>query len=236
MKIAVLNGSPKGNYSITLQSSLYLAKLYKEDEFEVMNVGNKLKSLEKDITPLKTLLEKSDMVLFSYPVYTFIAPYQMHKTIELIKANGIDLSGKFAAQITTSKHFYDMTAHEYIKENALDMGMKYVGGLSADMEDLLTEKGQKELKSFWEYTQLQCGERKREQPAKPYDIVIVTNSHNDPTLDQMVNEFRSVCPAPTRIVNIAEFPFIGGCMGCFHCAGDGGWRVHLQGPLWRLFA
>lgn len=53
MKIAVLNGSPKGNYSITLQSSLYLAKLYKEDEFEVMNVGNKLKSLEKDITHSK---------------------------------------------------------------------------------------------------------------------------------------------------------------------------------------
>ena len=162
------------------------------------------------------------MVLFSYPVYTFIAPYQMHRIVELIKESKVDLRGKFAAQITTSKHFYDMTAHEYIKENALDMGMQYVGGLSADMEDLLSEKGQKELKSFWEYTQLQCGERKREQPAKPYDIVIVTNSHNDPTLDQMVNEFRSVCPAPTRIVNIAEFPFIGGCKGCF--------------PLWRFSA
>lgn len=221
MKIAVLNGSPKGNYSITLQSSLYLAKLYKEDTFEVMNVGSKIKSLEKDITPLKTLLDRSDMVLFSYPVYTFIAPYQMHRTIELIKENGVDLHGKYAAQITTSKHFYDMTAHEYIKENALDMGMKYIGGLSADMEDLLTEKGQKELKSFWEYTQFQCGEREMGKPSKAYDIVIVTNSHNDPALDQIIEEFRSVCPAPTRIVNIADFPFIGGCLGCFHCAGDG---------------
>lgn len=37
MKIAVLNGSPKGKYSTTLQSTLYLEKLYKEDQFEVMN-------------------------------------------------------------------------------------------------------------------------------------------------------------------------------------------------------
>lgn len=221
MKIAVLNGSPKGKYSTTLQSTLYLEKLYKEDQFEVMNVGNKVKSLEKDISPLIALLKKSDMVLFSYPVYTFIAPYQMHRIIELIKESKVDLRGKFAAQITTSKHFYDMTAHEYIKENALDMGMQYVGGLSADMEDLLSEKGQRELKSFWEYTRYQCKGISQESPTKTYDIVIVTNSHNDPALDQMIHTFQSACTAPTRIVNIAEFPFIGGCKGCFHCAGDG---------------
>ena len=72
------------------------------------------------------------------PVYTFIAPYQLHRLIELIKADGVDLTGKFASQITTSKHFYDVTAHRYVEENCFDLGMRVVRGLSADMEDLLT--------------------------------------------------------------------------------------------------
>ena len=59
------------------------------------------------LTP-RTALESADLLLFSYPVYTFIAPSQLHRFIELVKTSGIDLSGKYATQITTSKHFYDV--------------------------------------------------------------------------------------------------------------------------------
>ena len=38
MKVLVLNGSPKGKYSITLQTVLYLQKKCKSCEFEVLNV------------------------------------------------------------------------------------------------------------------------------------------------------------------------------------------------------
>lgn len=86
-----------------------------------------------------------------YPVYTFIAPSQLHRFIELLKASGIDLEGKFATQITTSKHFYDVTAHKYIEENCKDLGMKYIKGLSADMDDLLKEEGQKAARDFFSY-------------------------------------------------------------------------------------
>ena len=58
------------------------------------------------------------------------------------------MSGKFVTQITTSKHFYDVTAHKFIQENCQDLKMKYINGLSADMEDLLTENGQKAAKEF----------------------------------------------------------------------------------------
>lgn len=91
---------------------------------------------------MREKLEQADLLLFCYPVYTFIAPYQLHRLIELIKEDGIDLSGKFASQITTSKHFYDVTVHRYVEENCFDLGMNVVRGLSADMDDLLTEKGQ----------------------------------------------------------------------------------------------
>ena len=48
MKILILNGSPKGEYSITLQTARYLEKKYPEHDFEYLNVGMKIKSLERD--------------------------------------------------------------------------------------------------------------------------------------------------------------------------------------------
>ncbi len=151
MNILILNGSPKGEYSITLHTSLYLKELYPQDHFEVLHVGQKIRSLEKDFTLAREAIEKAEILLFSYPVYTFIAPFQLQRFIELMKENHIDVSNKIATQITTSKHFYDVTAHRYIQDNVQEMGMKFIRGLSADMEDLPTEKGQKEARSFWEH-------------------------------------------------------------------------------------
>ena len=151
MNILVLNGSPKGNNSITLQTVLYLQKKYSSHSCEVLNVGLRIKALEKDFAPAAAAVEKADLLLFAYPVYTFVAPCQLHRFIELLKGSGINLQGKFATQISTSKHFYDITAHRYIQDNCQDMGLKYIRGLSADMEDLLCQQGRKEAREFFEY-------------------------------------------------------------------------------------
>ena len=81
MKILVLNGSPKGNYSITLHTLLYLQELYKEHEFEILNIGQKIRVYEKDMSEVISALEKAELIIFSYPVYTFIAPSQVHRFI-----------------------------------------------------------------------------------------------------------------------------------------------------------
>ena len=151
MNILVLNGSPKGEYSITLQTVRYLEKQNPQHSFQVLHVGRQIKSIEKDFSKARELLLNAELILFSYPVYTFIAPYQMHRFIELMKESGIDFSNRFATQITTSKHFYDVTAHRYIQENCQDMGMKFIRGLSADMDDLLKKKGQNEAEAFFAY-------------------------------------------------------------------------------------
>ena len=39
MKVLVLNGSPKGKYSITLQTSLFLEKRFPEHDYLVLHVG-----------------------------------------------------------------------------------------------------------------------------------------------------------------------------------------------------
>ena len=42
MKILVLNGSPKGEYSITVQTAKYLQKKYPSHTFEFLEVGKKI--------------------------------------------------------------------------------------------------------------------------------------------------------------------------------------------------
>lgn len=248
MKILVLNGSPKGKYSITLQTINYLERMHPEHHFEVLDVGQRIKSLEKDFSPAQGALEQADLILFSYPVYTFIAPYQLHRFIELMKESGISLKNRFVSQITTSKHFYDVTAHRYIQDNCQDLGMKFIRGLSADMDDLLSEKGQKEARDFFSYL-CWCIEKDSYEPIpsspatidttltpahmpvtipsatdteKTGDVVIVTDLAPENTqLANMITRFQAVFPRKTRIVNLREYPFKGGCLGCFNCAADG---------------
>ena len=242
MHILVLNGSPKGANSITLQTVNYLECKYPAHTFEVLHVGQRIKALEKDFAPALDAIEKADLLLFSYPVYTFIAPSQLHRFIELLKEAKPDLSQKYATQLTTSKHFYDVTAHRYIRDNCQDLGLRYIHGLSADMDDLLTEKGQQEACGFFDHI-CHCVRMDHyepfpqllpapvhapvEVPAEPVkatdgDVVIVTDLAEDDTqLHAMIDRFRAVLPIRTRIVNLREYPFRGGCLGCFNCAASG---------------
>ncbi len=239
MNILVLNGSPKGKYSITLQTINYLSQKYPDHTFDVLHVGQKIKAFAKDFSAAKDALEKAELIIFSYPVYTFIAPYQLHRFIELMKESGMDFSGKIATQISTSKHFYDVTAHRYIQDNCCDMGINYIRGLSADMDDLLTEKGQKEATDFLDYVtfcmknnifekssvsntpakHISVNVPSENTDSKSGDIVILTNcEENDTQLKSMIARFQAVMPKKTRVVNILDFPFSGGCLGCLNCA------------------
>ena len=51
MNILVLNGSPKGKDSVTLQTVSYLQILYPAHNFEILHVGQRIKQLEKDFSP-----------------------------------------------------------------------------------------------------------------------------------------------------------------------------------------
>ena len=242
MHILILNGSPKGENSITLQTLRYLEKKFSLSNLEVLHVGQRIKALEKDFTPALAAIEKANVLLFSYPVYTFIAPCQLHRFIELMKEQGVDVAGKIATQITTSKHFYDTTAHRYIQDNVQEMGMHFIRGLSADMEDLTTEKGRCQSENWWKHFLWSAEQRYFEPyfpfsaatdpvPAttlevssteKPGDVVIIADlKPEDTQLANMVARFRSKLPYATRVVNLREYPFKGGCLGCFRCAVSG---------------
>lgn len=240
MNILVINGSPRGKNSVTLQTVLYLEKRYPKNNFSVLQVGQQIKSYEKDFFKAKEEFEKAELIIFAYPVYTFLAPYQLHRFIELMKENGISLKDKFATQISTSKHFYDTTAHKYIEENCYDLEAKYIRGFSADMDDLLMKQGQLQADCFFSkllfdishciYLNkevLNCIPKvalyqqniNEKQKNGTKDVVIVTNSEKeDFNLQNMIADFTVTCEHPVRIVNVREFPFLGGCLGCFSCA------------------
>ena len=244
MKIVVLNGSPSGKDSITLYTVLYIQQHFPMHEFEIIHVGKFIRGLEKDPSQWQESLRRADLVLFCYPVYTFLVPAQLHRFIELMKENGPELKGKYAAQISTSKHFYDVTAHRFIQDNCDDLGLRYIGGLSADMEDLLRAKGQKEALSFfrfvlWKIRHGYCepavprasGRELRKvrtnvgklKCTAPKRIVIAADFSNseDGRLQAMCERLKNRLPCETEIINIQEFPFAGGCLGCFHCAAEG---------------
>ena len=257
MHILVLNGSPKGKNSVTLQTVNYLQLLYPKHSFEILHVGQRIKQLEKDFSPALEALEKADLLLFSYPVYTFVAPCQLHRFVELMKEYKAPVAGKWATQLTTSKHFYDITAHRYIQDICGDLGLKYIRGLSADMEDLLKPKGQQEAKDFFKFVLWSVTNHSAEPvstlPTAPKhkpvsalealekkngDIVIVTDCEKDDIqLAAMIARFRAVCRRKTRVENIREYPLRGGCLGCFNCAITGkciykdGFDEHLRNTI-----
>ena len=245
MNILVLNGSPAGANSITLQTVEYWKVFYPQHDWEILPVGQRIRSMEKDFSESKAALENADLILFSYPVYTFLVPAQLHRFIELIKENGVNLSGKYAAQLTTSKHFYDVTAHRFIEDNCRDLGLKYLHGFSADMEDILTKKGRREALQFFRFLlwSLDSGFSQMTAPVpagryepllatpgtplekkESFRVALVTDydpAAPNPSLLAMIRRFENRFPAACEEVNLHEFPFSGGCLGCFHCASDG---------------
>ena len=242
MNVLVLNGSPSGKDSITLQTVLYIEKLFPDIHFEILNVSQRIRQYEKDFSACLTAMEKADLILFCYPVYTFLVPSQLHRFIELMKEQKVSIAGKYATQLTTSKHFYDTTAHQFIEDNCTDLGLKYIRGLSADMEDLLSRKGQKEAESFFRYVlwnmETGCFEtpaireagkelKTSSLPSEGADhqngncVIIADYDEHSVRLKAMIDRFICKVPMHTKIVNIREFPFAGGCLGCFNCAADG---------------
>ncbi len=242
MNILILNGSPKGKYSITLHTCLYIQKHFPQHNYQIIHIGQQIKSIEKAPENALKQIQEADLIIFCYPVYTFIVPSQLHRFIEIIKENNIDIHGKFATQISTSKHFYDTTAHRFIQDNCADLGLKYIKGLSADMDDLTKTQGQTDAKKFFEYVCYCIAGDLYEAPSvlshstpiayeqklpitkkkTGKETVIVTDCADTNTaLQAMIADFQAVYPYPTRIINIRSFPFSGGCISCFHCAADG---------------
>ena len=250
MKILFVNGSPRGRFSVTLQTCLYLEKRFGQHRFSYLNVGAGLAGFEQDMRPAAIAFQQAELIVFAYPVYSFLVPSQLHRFLELVKEQGIPLRNRYVTQLTTSKHFFDVTAHRFMEENFHDLGMRVIHGLSADMEDLLTGQGRREAEQFLEYAVF-CAENGIFEQAPPapaaarapytscmepcgdkqdgFEAAVVADlREGDESLRALIRDFRAAFPYRTRFVNLADFPFRGGCLGCLSCA-TGGRCVYRDG-------
>lgn len=228
MNILIINGSPKGKNSITLQTCLYIKKNFPEHNYRVIHAGAQIRVFEQDFSKAARMINKADLILFCYPVYTFLAPSQLHRFIELMKENinngNINVEGKYCSQISTSKHFYDSTAHDYISDNANDMKLRVIDGLSADMDDLTKESGRKDALGFfhriiWEITEKDSVEFPINALCKV--TVVADLAEDDTELEAMISRFIANTGGKAKLVNIHDFDFRGGCISCFNCASSG---------------
>ncbi len=153
MKIAVLNGSPKGDDSVTMQYVHFVQKRFPQHELKVVNVVPQIKKFENDESSFQAVLDEvraADAVLWAFPLYVMLVHGSYKRFIELVfERNGQEaFRGKYTAALSTSIRFYDHTAHNYVQSICDDLDMKYVGGYSAAMHDLNQPAERERLEGF----------------------------------------------------------------------------------------
>jgi NAD(P)H-dependent FMN reductase len=153
MNIIVLNGSPKGKTSITMQYVHLLEKRFREHSFEIVHIAQHIKRIEREeerFAEIVAQVRAADGVLWAFPLYVLLVHGGYKRFIELIRERNVEeaFAGKYTVSLSTSIHFYDHTAHNYIHSICDDLGMRYMGAFSAEMQDLLAQKGQDLLVSF----------------------------------------------------------------------------------------
>ena len=248
MNLLVLNGSPKGDNSVTMSSIKYLKAAFPEHDFQVKHIAQSIHRIEKDqgiFNELMNDVKKCDGVLWAFPLYFLLVHSNYKRFIELVFERGQQnaFAGKYTASLSTSIHFYDHTAHQYIRGICEDLGMRFVGSFSAEMNDLMDEQERMNLKHFAadlfeavqnkDYTPHVFPELKpieleyhpfpvtEQLNAGNQKIVVVTDSGSmTDNLRNMLQRFRSGFLKEPEIIDLSEIKIAGGCLGCLKCGMD----------------
>jgi len=248
MKIVVLNGSPKGNISVTMQYIYYTQKKFPQHEFKIYNISQQLKKIENNTEYFQEIIDEiksSDGVLWALPLYYYLVHGNYKRFIELIRERGVEdaFKGKYTAALSTSIHFFDHTAHNYIRGICEDLDMKYVDFFSAEMRDLLKEANREKLTTFFDiffhsivdkvptskkYSPLKYemidyspGEvRDKIDPGGKKVVILADYRDENSNLARMVERFKNSFTGNVEVYNLHDIDIKGGCLGCIHCGFD----------------
>jgi multimeric flavodoxin WrbA len=248
MKIAVLNGSPKGKTSVTMQYVHFIQKAFPQHELTIIDIAQRIKKIEKDEQTFQDIIEQirsSDGVLWAFPLYILHVHGNYKRFIELVWEKSAEdvFKGRYAATLSTSIHYFDHTAHNYMQAICDDLDMKYVGAFSAEMRDLLQEENQVKLTTFadgffraikkktptmrsyppvisrdFEYV---AGQVRNLVSPSEKKIVLVTDAQPHQTnLIRMIERFRVAFSQGINVINLYDVDIKGGCLGCLKCGYD----------------
>jgi multimeric flavodoxin WrbA len=248
MQIVVLNGSPKGMQSVTMQYVHYIQKKNPEHELKIVDISRKIGKIEHDRKSFDGIINevrKADGVLWAFPVYYLLVPSQYKKFIELIGEAGAQdaFKDKYAAILTTSIHFIDHTAHNYLQAMCDDLGMRFAGSFSAEMDDLLDAGKRRMLElfanHFFQAVETQAPTARSYYPLQPREfeyepapvaervgtagrrvLVLTDVSDRSTNLARMIDRFVQSFDGAVEVANIRDLDIKGGCLGCIQCSFD----------------
>ena len=249
MRFCVLNGSPKGAESVTMQYILYIKKKHPEHEYNIINVAQQIKKIEKDEERFNSILDQvkeSDGVIWGFPLYVMLVCSQLKRFIELIFERNAEVifENKYTFVISTSIHFYDHTAQNYMQSICDDLNMKYVGNYPADSLDLLYPKRRAGwllfVEDFFHHIENEYPTSKHYGPLRERDfkytpgevttkkidtlgkrILVVSDETDENTnLGKMIKRFRESFSSEIEVVNLYDIDIKGGCISCLQCGYD----------------
>jgi multimeric flavodoxin WrbA len=248
MKIVVLNGSPKGEISVTMQYVAYIQKEFPQHEFKILHIAQQMRKLETDNQSWNNTMEEiksADGILWAFPLYVFLVHGNYKRFIELLfeREAQVNFLGKHAATLTTSIHFYDHTAHNYIQGICDDLHMKFYATFSAEMQDLFKEKERAKLAQFSQgfFVAIDCNAPAGKvfpsliRPTLAYassfnpvlldtcgqKVVVLTDAGPQQTnLKGMIEKFIASFGSQAEVVNLRDIDIKGGCLGCIRCGYD----------------
>lgn len=145
IRVLVINGSPKGDYSLTLQHSRYMLGQETNVEWKVLQAGEALSPIQFSTQWLEAAMrdiEWADAILWNTPVYTMLVPWQLIRLVQLIRQAGRPevFLGKYATSMMTCFHYYDHLAEDWLRATSEDLGMAYMEGRTADNMDMLKKE------------------------------------------------------------------------------------------------
>ncbi len=248
MNVVVLNGSPKGDVSVTMQYVRYMEKKFPVHRFSFVPVSKRIHKIEKDEQAFGDIIREvraADVVIWAFPLYVCLVPAQYKRFIELIREKKAEdaFANKYAAVLTTSVHFYDHTAHNYMNAVCCDLGMSCAGSYSAGMYDLLKREGRETFVLFAEdlfgrveknlpvakaYPALMpsvfgysAGKPPTRMPLNNRKMLIIADDLKPSSnLGAMVERLAGSFDGTAEIVRLEGLDMKGGCLGCLRCGYD----------------
>ena len=153
INVVVVNGSPKGELSLTLQHSLYMLGQQEYITYKILQAGEVLSLIDFDRSWLEsamTEVESADAIIWNTPVYTMLVPWQLIRFFDLIKQAGRSdiFQGKYATSMMTCFHYYDHLAEDWLRAMSEDLGISYIEGRTADNEDMLHQEHRDSMRFF----------------------------------------------------------------------------------------
>ena len=249
----ILNGSPKGPKSISLQYAMYILQAQPTMiDYSVVHIAQLVQFYEKNSQKwdeLMAQIKDVDVIIWAFPLYVMLVHSNYKRFIELLfeRDSLSNFEGKFTTTISTSIHFYDHTAHNYMQAICDDLRMNYIGSGSFHMGALRSKRRKPRVDAFADYffnglrhkrvfptrylpiqseiplidSLINPTEDIRKIDTKNAKITIISDcTENDSNLRKMVNFLGQSLFVPPKIVNLWDIDISGPCLGCLQCGYD----------------